>query len=67
MSQADRDRLLALKKAKDKRITQGQAAEELGISERQSFLPHRVILLGRGDNPYRTLLLVWLRCDKELR
>ena len=35
MSQADRDRLVALKKAKDKKITQRQAAEELGISERQ--------------------------------
>jgi transposase len=35
MNQADRDRLVALKKAKDKKITQGQAAEELGISERQ--------------------------------
>jgi transposase len=35
MSQADRDRLVALKKAKDKKITQGQAAKELGISARQ--------------------------------
>src|SRR5260370_32612924 len=35
MNQADRDRLVALKKAKDKKITQGQAAEELSISERQ--------------------------------
>jgi transposase len=35
MSQAERDRLVALKKAKEKRITQGQAAEELGVSERQ--------------------------------
>lgn len=34
MNQADRDRLVALKKAKDKKITQGQAAKELGISER---------------------------------
>jgi hypothetical protein len=30
MRQADRDRLVALKKAKDKKIAQGQAAEELG-------------------------------------
>lgn len=35
MSQADRDRLVALKKAKDKKITQRQAAEEVGIGERQ--------------------------------
>ena len=35
MNQADRDRLVALKKAKDKKITQGQAAEELGVTERQ--------------------------------
>jgi transposase len=35
MSQADRDRLVALKKAKERKITQRQAAEELAISERQ--------------------------------
>lgn len=35
MNQADRDRLVALKKAKDKKMTQRQAAEELEISERQ--------------------------------
>jgi len=29
MTQADRDRLVALKKAKKKLITQGEAAEEL--------------------------------------
>jgi transposase len=34
MTQADRDRLVALKKAKKKLITQKQAAEELGITER---------------------------------
>jgi biotin operon repressor len=34
MTQAERDRLVALKKAKKKRITQKQAAEELGITER---------------------------------
>jgi DNA-binding Lrp family transcriptional regulator len=34
MEQADRDRLVALKKAKKKLITQKQAAEELGITER---------------------------------
>jgi hypothetical protein len=44
MSQTDRDRLAALKKAKDKKITQQQAAEELKLSERQ------VRRLGRPSN-----------------
>jgi transposase-like protein len=35
MSQTDRDRLVALKKAKKKLITQKEAAKELGITERQ--------------------------------
>jgi len=35
MTQADRDRLVALKKAKDRKMTQRQTAEELKISERQ--------------------------------
>jgi transposase len=35
MNQADRDRLVALKKAKDGKMTQRQAADELKISERQ--------------------------------
>lgn len=35
MTQAERDRLIALKKAKRKLITQKQAAEEIGITERQ--------------------------------
>ena len=35
MNQADRDRLVALKKARDRKMTQRQAAEELKISERQ--------------------------------
>lgn len=34
MTQADRDRLVTLKKAKKKRITQREAAEELGLSVR---------------------------------
>jgi biotin operon repressor len=34
MTQAERDRLVALKKAKKKLITQKQAADELGITER---------------------------------
>lgn len=34
MTQAERDRLVALKKAKKRLITQKQAAEELGITER---------------------------------
>jgi transposase len=48
MTQAERDRLVALKKAKKKLITQKEAAEELGITER-----HVRRLLGalkrRGD------------------
>lgn len=35
MSQAERDRLVALKKAKKKLITQRQVAEEIGVTERQ--------------------------------
>ena len=35
MTQADRDRLVTVKKAKKKLITQRDAAEELGMSERQ--------------------------------
>jgi DNA-binding Lrp family transcriptional regulator len=35
MTQRDRDRLVALKKAKKKLITQNQAAEEIGVTERQ--------------------------------
>src|SRR6266481_5483279 len=35
MTQADRDRLVTLKKARKKLITQGEAAEELGLSTRQ--------------------------------
>ena len=35
MRQADRDRLVTLKKAKKKLITQGEAGEELGVSIRQ--------------------------------
>ena len=35
MTQADRDRLVALKKAKKKIITQREAAEELELSMRQ--------------------------------
>jgi biotin operon repressor len=34
MTQAERDRLVALKKAKKKLITQKEAAAELGITER---------------------------------
>src|SRR5476651_455702 len=34
MTQADRDRLVTLKKAKKKLITQREAAEELGVSTR---------------------------------
>jgi transposase len=35
MTQAERDRLVALKKAKKRLITQKQAAEEIGVTERQ--------------------------------
>jgi len=35
MTEAERDRLVALKKAKKKLITQKQAAEEIGVTERQ--------------------------------
>src|SRR5713226_3671841 len=35
MTQAERDRLVGLKKAKKKLITQKQAAEEIGVTERQ--------------------------------
>ena len=35
MTQAERDRLVALKKVKKKLITQKQAAEEIGVTERQ--------------------------------
>ena len=46
MTQTDRDRLVALKKAKDKKITQRQAAEELQLSERQ--VRRRLARLGQG-------------------
>jgi predicted ArsR family transcriptional regulator len=35
LTQAERDRLVTLKKAKKKLITQKQAAEEIGVTERQ--------------------------------
>jgi transposase len=35
MTQAERDRLVALKKVKKKLITEKQAAEEIGVTERQ--------------------------------
>jgi biotin operon repressor len=48
MTQAERDRLVALKKARKKLITQKQAAEELGVTERQvRRLLHK--LRGKGD------------------
>jgi hypothetical protein len=48
MTQAERDRLVALKKAKKKLITQKEAAEELGITERHVRRLLRA-LKGRGD------------------
>jgi 8-oxo-dGTP pyrophosphatase MutT (NUDIX family) len=48
MTQADRDRLVTLKKAKKKLIAQREAAEELGLSIRQvQRLPEA--LKERGD------------------
>ena len=38
MKQAERDRLVALKKAKKRLITQKQAAEELGTRARLRFI-----------------------------
>lgn len=48
MTQADRDRLVTLKKTKKRLISQGEAAAELGISVRQV---HRLLvaLKARGD------------------
>jgi hypothetical protein len=48
MTQAERDRLVALKKAKKKLITQKQAGEEPGITERHVRLLLRA-LKRRGD------------------
>ena len=48
MTQADRDRLVTLRKAKKKRITQQAAAEELGLSVRQVKRMLRA-LKERGD------------------
>ena len=49
MTQRDRDRLVALKKAKKGLITQRQAAEEIGQSERHV---RRLLdrLQGKGDS-----------------
>lgn len=49
MTQADRDRLVALKKARDGQITQRQAAAELQVSERQ-VRRMLVQLRRRGDS-----------------
>ncbi|MDQ2949651.1 MAG: ISNCY family transposase [Acidobacteriota bacterium] len=48
MTQKERDRLVALKKAKKKLITQKEAAAEIGVSERQVRRMLRS-LKGRGD------------------
>src|ERR1700733_7049647 len=48
MTQAERDRLVALKKAKKKLITQRQAAEEIGVTERQGGGLLRKVR-GKGD------------------
>ena len=54
MTQADRDRLVTLKKAKKKLITQGDAAEELGVSRRH------VKRLLKAWNGVRNVLNGWL-------
>jgi hypothetical protein len=51
MTQAERDRLVALKKAKKKLITQKQAAEELGVTERHVRRLLRA-LKRRGDKVF---------------
>ena len=50
MTQRERDRLVALKKADKKLITQKQAAQQSGLSERQL---RRLLakLRGQGDQP----------------
>jgi len=48
MTQADRDRLVALKKAASQAITQRQAAEELKLSERQ--VRRLLVKLRRGKD-----------------
>ena len=48
MTQKERDRLVALKKAKKKLITQREAAAEIGVSERQVRRMLRM-LRRRGD------------------
>lgn len=48
MTQKERDRLVALKKAKKKLITQKEAAAEIGVSERQVRRMLRA-LQERGD------------------
>src|ERR1700690_4337211 len=53
MTQAERDRLVALKKAKKKLITQKQAAEELGITERHVRRLLRELQRHGGGIPYR--------------
>ena len=52
MTQADRDRLVALKKAAKGFITRKQAAEELKISERQVYR----VLAGMGERGDKVLI-----------
>jgi biotin operon repressor len=53
MTQAELDRLVAQKKAKKKLITQKQAAEETGVTERQVWRLLRKLRRkgGPGGNP----------------
>ncbi len=49
MTQAERDRLVALKKAHKKLITPKQAAEEIGVTERH--IPSLSVSAGRQPWP----------------
>jgi hypothetical protein len=64
MTQAERDKLVALKKAKKKLITQKQAAQELGITERhvRRLLP---ALKRRGDKAV-VHALRWLPSNRKI-
>ena len=55
MTQTDRDRLVALKKAKNGLITQKEAAAEIGLTERQVRRLLKV-LRERGSGCYTGLL-----------
>ncbi len=76
MTQAERDRLVALKKAKKKLITQKQAAEELGITERhvrrllralkRRTTAHSVGYIKKGTSTRQLPDPTYARCDLSL-